>query len=619
MAARLLEAWDAVQRAHPDTVRITPEGQSSTGKPGEMLIPDDPDERQTYALRIVAQRCVYGVDKNPLAAEMAKLSLWLLTLAKDKPFEFLDHAIRCGDSLVGIHNLDQLRKFNLDGKGENNNLFLQFLDPRIKEAIGLRRQIAEMQANTVEDVEIQDRMLREANEKIDRLKSAADMLISAEFEPGSATDKRRAKDDAAIQVAVQFHDSDLTTFRLDARNALAGQGTFHWPLEFPEVFSERIGFDAVVGNPPWGQKVIEASSSYKQFIQATFPSAKGIVDLFRPFVEQGIRLLRPNGCIGLVLPDILLLKNYPQTRKFILDSLALRRIGWHGMIFPGAVIDAVSLIGHKATAPPDHSFPAIVSSKGEHSETTIPQQRFCKPPGFVFNLRLTDESEDRLKRFDACPRLGTFFEIHEGVHSGNIREELFVHEPVDTSCREMFFGRDELRPYSLRWGGRFIRLSVIPAQKTKERYANAGRPQWFEQAKVLVRRTGDYVLSAVDTSGRYASNNYFIVFPKSRCHLDLYGLAALLNSRFMTWYFRAIVPRTGRAFAELKIQHLEQFPLPHQVKSVEGCAELNRLGRERANVADLDEKAIQVLDLRINDCVNRLFGIGGWSSEGEPL
>ena len=83
MAARLLEAWDAVPRANPGTVHITPEGEASTGKPGEMLIPDDPDERQTYALRIVAQRCLYGVDINPLAVEMAKLSLWLLTLAKD--------------------------------------------------------------------------------------------------------------------------------------------------------------------------------------------------------------------------------------------------------------------------------------------------------------------------------------------------------------------------------------------------------------------------------------------------------------------------------------------------------------------------------------------------------
>ncbi len=83
MAERLLEAWDAVKQANPSTPGITPEGTPSTGKANERLIPDDPIERKTYAMRIIAQRCLYGVDKNPLAAEMAKLSLWLLTLAKD--------------------------------------------------------------------------------------------------------------------------------------------------------------------------------------------------------------------------------------------------------------------------------------------------------------------------------------------------------------------------------------------------------------------------------------------------------------------------------------------------------------------------------------------------------
>ena len=108
-----------------------------------------------------------------------------------------------------------------------------------------------MQANTVEDVEAQDRMLREANEKIERLKCAADMLIAAEFVPGSAADKRAARDDAAIKVAVHFNDSDLPTFRREAQKRLAGQVTFHWPLEFPEVMVDRGGFDAFVGNPPF--------------------------------------------------------------------------------------------------------------------------------------------------------------------------------------------------------------------------------------------------------------------------------------------------------------------------------------------------------------------------------
>ena len=102
LAERLVEAWEDAEKRHPGVPGITPEGTASTGAANEQLIPKDTDERLAYARRIVAQRCLYGVDKNPLAVEMAKLSLWLLTLAKDKPFTFLDHAIRCGDSLVGV-------------------------------------------------------------------------------------------------------------------------------------------------------------------------------------------------------------------------------------------------------------------------------------------------------------------------------------------------------------------------------------------------------------------------------------------------------------------------------------------------------------------------------------
>ena len=324
LAARLMEAWDEVQRAHPGTLRITPEGRPSTGQPGEMLIPDDPDERQTYALRIVAQRCVYGVDKNPLAVEMAKLSLWLLTLAKDKPFEFLDHAIRCGDSLVGIHNLDQLRKFNLDGKGENNSIFLQFLDPRIKEAIGLRRQITEMQANTVEDVEAQDRMLREANEKIDRLKYAADFLIAAEFTPGSAADKRAARVEASIKVAVHFNHSDLETFRQEAQKALAGQATFHWPLEFPEVMVERGGFDAFLGNPPFmGGRLIGRSTGeeYHTFLERIRRNVKGSPDLCAYFLLRAATLVRSHGALGFLATKTI---TETGTRSVCLDQLISR-------------------------------------------------------------------------------------------------------------------------------------------------------------------------------------------------------------------------------------------------------------------------------------------------------
>ena len=151
-------------------------------------------------MRIIAQRCLYGVDKNPLAAEMAKLSLWLLTLAKDKPFEFLDHSIRCGDSLVGLHDIAQLRHFSLKPDADDAVLFKGPLDSAVDEAITLRLKLEDLPANTVEDVERQEKLLKEANEKIARLRCAADLLVAAEFWGENAKDKLERVRHAADQV-----------------------------------------------------------------------------------------------------------------------------------------------------------------------------------------------------------------------------------------------------------------------------------------------------------------------------------------------------------------------------------------------------------------------------------
>jgi adenine-specific DNA-methyltransferase len=241
----------------------------------------------------------------------------------------------------------------------------------------------------------------------------------------------------------------------------------------------------------------------------------------------------------------------------------------------------------------------------------------------VFNLMLTEEKREIIDRLAGLPRLERFFEAHEGVHSGNMRDELFTDQPVDDTCRPLYFGRDELAPYSLRWRGRYVRLGIVPDKKTRERYANPGQPSWFERDKILVRRTGDHVLAAVDRDHRWASNNFFVLLPRAgagSCSLSLEALCALLNSRFMTWYFRTIEPRKGRIFAELKIKHLDVFPLPVAVTTPGACDELARLGVERAQVALLlqeppagTDAALRArakeLDAAIERVVHALYGL----------
>ncbi len=393
---------------------------------------------------------------------------------------------------------------------------------------------------------------------------------------------------------------------------------FDWNAEFSPIMKSG-GFDVVIGNPPWGQKEVAGERGIKEYMWTRYPSTKGIYDLFRPFVEKAVELARRGGLFGMVLPDIVLLKDYIETRKLLLERLSLQAIDWWGMPFAAAVIDAATIVGAKTPPQEGHMVKVAVHDPEAPVAREMCQADFWSNPRLVFNLHMTPERRAVLQELERCPRLGDFFEIHEGVHSGNIRDDLFVDRLEDESCKPLIFGRDEIQPYLLRWNGKYIRLNAVPRRKTKERYANAGNPDWYARDKLLVRRTGDYVLAAVDRERRYASNNFFLVFPKCGCELSLNGLCALLNSAFMTWYFRTIEPRQGRVFAELKIKHLVAFPLPDAILQPGACQALNDLGENRASLARrlteaaasqeqmVLQRTIREVDARIREAAQLLF------------
>jgi hypothetical protein len=446
-----------------------------------------------------------------------------------------------------------------------------------------------------------------------RLRAAERLRLLQHHIYGLDIDARavRACRRALLQIAAIDSDSVSLTETIRCGNALVGPDggsmirpterrglkPFDWHAAFPAVWN-RGGFDVVLGNPPWGQKGITAGPAIKRYLVRKYPSSAGIADLFRPFVELGVRLTAPSGMFGMVLPDVILLKDYPQTRLYLLDHLTLTAIDWWGRAFPGAMIDAATIIGRKSPTPAAHRVNVAVHDRDGTLRHSIPQADFRANPRHVFNLFLTPDRRRALEQLAGCPRLGDYFEIHEGIHSGNIRAELFIAHAVDSSCRELIFGRDEIISYVLRWKGKYVRLAAEPEKKTRQRYANLGRREWHEREKILVRRTGDHVLAAVDRERRHASNNFFLIFPKQPCSLDLDGLCALLNSRWMTWFFRTIEPRRGRMFAELKIKHLRTFPLPVEALTPGGCDRLNRLGVRRIGCPDLDaEIEALVLDL----------------------
>ncbi len=250
------------------------------------------------------------MDINPLAVEMAKLSMWLLTLAKDKPFTFLDHSIRCGDSLVGIHDLKQLKRFSLVEGPVQTDLFASVpLDSLVQDAVTDRLRLEGMEGGTVEDVAAQKQLLSKAEDNLARLKAAADTLIAVEF----GLDKTTATERAAKLLA--------TDKPLRVRADLKGL-PFHWPLEFPEVMVKHGGFNAFVGNPPFmgGQKITgNLGTEYRDYLVANIANGKrGSADLCSYFFLRMASLLHEGGMSGLLATNTIA---QGDTREVGLDQL----------------------------------------------------------------------------------------------------------------------------------------------------------------------------------------------------------------------------------------------------------------------------------------------------------
>jgi hypothetical protein len=140
------------------------------------IIPADEDEI-LHARRILARRCLYGVDKNPMAVDLAKLSLWLATLAKDHPLTFLDHALRCGDSLVGLSR-EQIEGFHW--KPEKQRDFARgAIEGKLHRAIEGRLRI--QNASESEPYRKLDQELADVEEALDRPRFYGDLVVSAFF------------------------------------------------------------------------------------------------------------------------------------------------------------------------------------------------------------------------------------------------------------------------------------------------------------------------------------------------------------------------------------------------------------------------------------------------------
>ncbi|MBU1536841.1 restriction endonuclease, partial [Myxococcota bacterium] len=321
---RLVEAWEQALHAVPEGTPLTmPFAKPAKDPTREPLIDrENPQENVIWARRYVAQRCVYGVDVNPLAVEMARLSLWLTTLAKSLPFTFLDHALRCGDSLVGVSE-EQITTWSLDGTGDPMPLFKGPLEQAIHSAADLRRQLEELPVLTTADQQRKRSLLMRAQEATLRVRLLGDAVVAPYF--ASENNNERAA------LASTLHNLALGTLNAgddhelekEVKKHLGDQRTFHWFCEFPEVF-EKGGFSAIVGNPPFmGGKKMRGNlgNELYAYLKTAYSHTVNTVDLVAYFFCRAYDHLSTLGTMGLLATNTIA---QGDTRRSGLEHLVLQ-------------------------------------------------------------------------------------------------------------------------------------------------------------------------------------------------------------------------------------------------------------------------------------------------------
>ena len=358
LSARLVEAW-AIEEAAGRVVDLT--GQVHELRTSLESMPPGIEVRAENARRIVAERCLYGVDLNPLAVELAKLSLWLVTLSKGRPFGFLDHNLRRGDSLLGISRLEQLTELSMSPKEQTQGrLFGKNVRQAVEEALAIRLQLRDMPIRDIRDVEAMTHLDADARHRLAVPESIADAFIGEVLaSSGSATTVEGAATMLTIQAgqAVAGDHNALDAILKRAQETLSvdlppGKPTrnpFHWPLEFPEVFARASsGFDALVGNPPFlGNRLWKGALGEKlQWqCQMVLGASPGKIDLCVVFHRRAVDLLRPDGCYGMLATSNIAEGSAIEVGLGVIVQNGSIHFARKGMPWPGAAAVVVAIVG----------------------------------------------------------------------------------------------------------------------------------------------------------------------------------------------------------------------------------------------------------------------------------
>jgi len=565
-----------------------------------------------WARRDVVSHCIYGVDLNELAVELAKVGLWLTTISRDKPLSFLDHRLKQGNSLVGAR-LTNLRYYPGKEPKERTQIELPTsISPRF---IGhILSKIAELDAiedNHLEDIKRKEKAFEEFKQlpEYQKAKGLANVYTATYF-GNVITPTEKKSSEALYQDLVwaiagddkEWQSKTWYPWFKRAGSIAQEKSFFHWELEFPEIFfdagklQENPGWDAVIGNPPYANAwamtdLDDTSRNAIAFLNPHREFLSGHWDLYIPFVSIALQFMKAGGYHSFILPDAVGREKYAtQLRISIIHNLSLIR--WTQYDDENVFEDAsrhcsIYVILKK---PPTENHKVIYEKPPRMSEPAqllyeVPLSKWLVGTTSQFRPRAVEGGAAKIiEKIDTnSVHLGQFCYVQVGatVHSKDKvsfkKADVITKKPIGNAKR--FFDGKTLHRYEIDLDGRF--LDYQPDLMYGPRV-----PELFENPKILVRDVTDKnekIVVAYDPDGLYCDHLVTCVTPYGNVegtgaqtefegfpHLKdnipslLYTLGVVASS-LISWYFKEVFA-TGTlqgSYSHTYPKQVRAFPIHH--------------------------------------------------------
>ena len=538
--------------------------------------PEDVEEDvRRWARREVVERCIFGVDVNPLAVELAKLSLWLYTVAKDRPLSFLDHHLRVGNSLVGawVKDLGRLpargKKDKAARIGEHVvGLFEGKLKERLPVVLGEVVELLRKPSEKVEDIREKEELYSHILKLLQPFKEVANAWVSTYF--GNEIDEADYEN-VLLKLSdpprVWEEEVRSQSWFAKAQRIAGERHFFHWELEFPEVFFETTGqrkrnpgFDAVIGNPPYDvlaakeqQRDVYAENSFFRSSRLFTSAMGGKINIYRLFVALAVSLLRKNGYHGFIVPMSLLGDTQARNlRNMLLHNTSIHVIEAFPQkddpkerVFTDAKLSTCVYVLSRQQPQPFQvrvhpgreilsSSPTITLTVGELEELDPENLEIpCYPGAREVDFRVAVKLAVRSKG----ARLGLFAPSQQGEVNLTTHARFISDEPIGPLVlRGAHIDRYRFNAEPKQGTPKYLRVDDFLSSCGDDTKAFDHRWVRIGYQRGAAIDNWRRIIACILSPGKFCSDTInYIVNPRV---FDLFAILALLNSRLFEWRFR---------------------------------------------------------------------------------